>query len=173
MKLGDFENVDFGGYEDYELEDVSTFFQEINHSIDVLDFGVYVYKAKEYSAESYSPLKFKISKDLLHDYFRLLQDNAGNVIQLGVTNAIVSTETILENIKSPNSYSPGALNSFSRYMNFHLISTLTKAAQKAASNSTHIAIGSTLRRRSNKIIKLPDIEAVCKDLPYPMNKFFC
>lgn len=158
MKLGDFRNVNFEQFMEFEIEDAGFLHTMMFRMIEDTEIAIYVVaksKGEEFIQEETVSEALKLLEPSLVD----ATETQGEITFKNTpTEAIVTPVMVQDFARAPLPHNKQAFALLSKFVNFHLINMLHAAAGQANNEDL-------------QIIKLRHYLPWCEEWPWPLNRY--
>ncbi len=151
VRLGSFENVDFGEHQHYVVQDLRFLNSVATRMVEDVELVAYIL-ARRQEAE-------RIDAGTMADAVYLYCQENAETFGEAPAEAIVNPEFVARQAKSPFPHDEEAILLISRFVNYRLIDALTRAAAQAREEGTHVITALHF--------------SWCHLLPYPFNIYLC
>jgi hypothetical protein len=151
-RLRSFQNLDFGDFQDYVIEDPDFLDSIVARVIEDTELVIYVLAKEQQTKKADENLTARA----IYIYSNMQRDVLTNFSE----NAIVNPARIKTQSKSTVKLNNQAIVLFSKFVNFYLFHTVKAAAERANEEGT-------------QIITQQHFFSWCHLLPYPLNVYLC
>lgn len=151
MRLSGVENVDFGEYQHYVVQDVGFLSSVATRMIEDIELVAYILARQQDTTV--------IDSGIVATTLRLYCQESEEAFGSAPATAIINPEFVAERAKSPFFHDEAARVMVAKFVNFHLAAALFRAAAQAREEGVHVITALHF--------------SWCHLLPYPFNIYLC